>query len=134
MSHSNTPPSRSAQALPYATPRPGGPQISGLAIVSLALAILGSPCVTAPLLGALRRYGPYLLVSPRSVWWTYCKNGPLVLITLLPLVAIARIRLSRPRLTGIRIALVALAIAELWWGLALLSWWLTRGWPRHFLD
>src|SRR3954469_11077051 len=114
MSHTNTLPNDSGQALSYATPRPAGSQTSGLAIVSLALAILGSPCVTAPLLGALRRYGPYLLVSPRSVWWTYCKHGPLVLITLLPLVAIARIRLSRPRLTGVRIALVALAIAELW--------------------
>jgi hypothetical protein len=121
---------KSRRPLPYATPVRPASRTSNLAVASLLLAILGSPCVALPLATTLRRMIPQGVLY--GGWFVNVRflsgRGWVLTVTALPIAAIVRIAFSRGTRTGIPLALVGLAFAALWWVLLLWVWWTWRNW------
>jgi hypothetical protein len=113
------------QTLSYAAGVPEQPRLSRLAIASLVVAIVLSPCVLGPILSAseplLRRHG--LEVSLRLRLLTS------MVASALSIAAMIRVRLSNRTRTGVAVAGWAFAISLLWW--ALLGF-LFLAWPRLY--
>src|SRR4051812_1249877 len=98
--------------LSYASRTPTDSRYSWLAIVSLIVAVLASPCLVAQL-GIFGEVEIYIAM---------------IIATILPVAAIVKIRMSNGTRKGTTMAVVALLIAMMWWGLAVLGHWIFRGW------
>lgn len=92
---------------------------SRLAILSLIVAILGCPC----LLGAISNWINWYVPAPFNQVGRYgfihfdFVRGTMILAAVLPVVSAIRILLSNGTRTGLGIALSAVVIAGVWWGL-----------------
>jgi hypothetical protein len=90
-------------------------------VAALVVSIVGSPWVVRPLLLAIHRlYPPPSLIAVGVSVRLLC--AATVVVVVLPIVAIVRIALSRGTRTGIRLALIGLAITVLSWALVLGLW------------
>ena len=115
-----------SQPLEYAARLPPDVRTSRLAIASLIVAILGSPCLLGPFSNWINWYVPqgFNQVGRYGFVHFWFIRGAMILATVLPVAAIIRIALSR-RTRGMSIAVIALLISLLWWGLSyarLLMW------------
>ena len=93
---------RPSQTLMYARGVPDDARVSWLAIASLPVAVLASPCVLSQVRG-LNQVWAFLVVG-------------MVIAIALPIVALIRIHRSRGTRTGIAWAVVALLISVVGWG------------------
>jgi hypothetical protein len=109
-----------SQPLEYAARLPPDARVSRLAIISLVVALLGCPCLLGAFSNWINWYvpGQFRQTSRYGFVHFYFIRGTMILATTLPVAAIIRIGLSRRTRTGIGIAVIALLISLLWWGLA----------------
>lgn len=105
---------------------------SRLAIASLFVAILGSPCLIAPLSDLINWYVPqqFNQVGRYGFIHAWIIRGAMIFATVLPVIAFIRIRLSRGTRTGTSMVVAAFSIALLWWVLTYLLWLAFRDWRR----
>lgn len=124
--------SQSSQLLEYAARLPPDVRTSRLAIASLVVAIFGSPCFLAPFSSWINWYVPqeFNQVGRYGFVHSWFIRGSMILATALSTAAIIRIGLSRRTRTGMSIAIIALLISLLWWGLAYLAYLTLSGWRR----
>src|SRR4051812_2704467 len=113
-------PSPSLQPLEYAGRLPTNVRTSRFAIASLIFAVLGSPCLLVSFSNWINWYVPqqFNQLGQYGFVHFWCIRGAMVLATALPVAAIIRISLSRRTRTGMNIAVVALLISLLWWGMS----------------
>ena len=121
--------SQASKPLDYAARLPPSVRTSRLAIASLVVAILGSPCLLGPFSNWINWYVPqeFNQVGRYGFVHVWFIRGSMILATALPFAAIIRIALSRGARTGMSIAVTALLISLLWWGLAYAMYLMWRG-------
>ncbi len=121
--------SPSSHSLEYAARLPADVRTSRLAIASLVVAILGSPCLLGPFSDWINWYGPqqFNQVGRYGFVHFWVIRGAMILATALPVAAIIRIVLSHRTRTGMSIAVIALLVSLLWWGLAYAAYLMWRG-------
>jgi hypothetical protein len=121
--------SRSSRPLEYAARLPPAVRTSRLAVASLAAAVLGSPCLLGPLSNWLNWHLPQAFgqAGRYGAIHVWAIRGAMVLATALPVLAIVRIGLSRRIRAGAGVAVLALLVSLLWWGLAYLGELMWRG-------
>ena len=124
--------SQSSQPLDYAARLPPDIRTSRLAIASMVVAILGSPCLLGPFSNWINWYvpGQFNQVGRYGFVHSWFIRGAMILATALPVAAIIRIALSRRARTGMGIAVTALLISLLWWGMAYVAHLMWSGWQR----
>jgi hypothetical protein len=122
-------PSPPSRPLEYAARLPAGVRTSRLAITSLVVAILGSPCLLGPFSNWIDWYVPqqFNQVGRYGFVPFWFIRGAMILATALPAAAIIRVALSRRTRSGIWIAVTALLISLLWWGWAYLMYQMWSG-------
>ncbi|HEV2294141.1 MAG TPA: hypothetical protein VGR35_09805 [Tepidisphaeraceae bacterium] len=132
MDDANREPSPPSQPLEYAARLPPDVRTSRLAIASLVVAILGSPCLLGPFSDWINWYVPQQFdqVGRYGFVHFWFIRGAMILATALPVAAIIRIALSRRTRTGMTIAITALVISLLWWGMAYVAYLMWSGWRR----
>jgi len=83
-----------------------------LAIVSLIVAVMGSPCLTSQIPGISGNTGVAI---------------GMIIATLLPIAALVRIHFSRVTLRGTGLAVAGLLLALAWWVTGALFAWMFKG-------
>ena len=94
-------------------------RVSRLAVASLVVAVLGSPCLFGRFLSWVNWFvpGDFNQVGRYGFVHSWLIRGGMIVATVLPVVAIVRIRWSRGTRSGAGVAVAGLLVSLLWWGL-----------------